>query len=148
MLATAFAGGLIAMQAPINAELGRTIGSLPAASVSFAIGLVALVGITLIAGGGFGRIGEAGGLSWYYLIGGPARGRLRHHRADLRPDARRRGVTAATIGGQLTLSVILDRLAPSGSRQKGISRRASARGGPAGGGHRPDRADAEAMRLA
>ena len=44
VLVTAFAGGLVAMQAPINANLGRTIGSLPAASVSFAIGLVALVG--------------------------------------------------------------------------------------------------------
>ena len=67
---TAFAGGLIAMQAPINSTLGRSVGSLPAASISFAIGLAALVAITLLAGGGFGRVGEAGNLSWYYLSGG------------------------------------------------------------------------------
>jgi transporter family-2 protein len=70
VLATAVAGGLIAMQAPINSGLGRSIGSLPAASVSFAVGTVALVGITLVSGEGFGRIGEIGGLPWYYLIGG------------------------------------------------------------------------------
>src|SRR5215210_6279348 len=69
-LATVGAGGFIALQAPINSTLGRSIGSLPAASVSFAIGLVALVAITLLVGGGFGRLGEAGNLSWHYLTGG------------------------------------------------------------------------------
>ena len=69
VMATAAAGGLVAMQAPINSGLGKAIGSLPAASFSFAIGLVALVGITLVSGEGFGRLGEIGGLSWYYLIG-------------------------------------------------------------------------------
>ncbi len=44
VLATAGAGGLVAMQAPINSGLGKSIGSLPAASFSFAIGLVALLG--------------------------------------------------------------------------------------------------------
>ena len=58
------------MQAPINSGLGKATGSLPAASISFAVGLVALVGITLVAGEGFGQIGEVGDLSWYYLIGG------------------------------------------------------------------------------
>jgi transporter family-2 protein len=70
VMATAFAGGLVAMQAPINSGLGKAIGSLPAASFSFAIGLVALVGITFVSGEGFGQLGEVGGLSWYYLIGG------------------------------------------------------------------------------
>ena len=36
------ATALRAMQAPINSGLGKSIGSLPAASFSFAIGLVAL----------------------------------------------------------------------------------------------------------
>ena len=35
VLLTACAGGLIALQAPINAELGRATGSLAAALVSF-----------------------------------------------------------------------------------------------------------------
>ncbi len=35
---TAAVGGLIALQAPINSGLGRTIGSLQAAFVSFLVG--------------------------------------------------------------------------------------------------------------
>src|SRR6185503_6084338 len=56
VMATAVAGSLVAMQAPINSGLGKTIGSLPAASFSFAIGLVALIGITFISGDGFGQL--------------------------------------------------------------------------------------------
>ena len=121
VMATAFAGGLIAMQAPINATLGRTIGSLPAASVSFAIGLVALVGITLIAGGGFGRLGEAGGLSWYYLTGGLLGAVYVTTALIAVRTLGAGGVTAATIGGQLTLSVILDRLGVFGLEERGLS---------------------------
>ena len=118
---TAFAGGLVAMQAPINANLGRTIGSLPAASVSFGIGLVALVAITLLAGGGFGRIGEAGNLQWYYLIGGLL-GAV--YVTTVLITVRTLGagaVTAATIAGQLTLSVILDRLGILGLEKQGLT---------------------------
>jgi transporter family-2 protein len=118
---TAFAGGLVAMQAPINANLGRAIGSLPAASVSFAIGLVALVAITLIAGGGFGRIGELGDLSWYYLIGGLL-GAVYVTTVLITVKTLGAGaVTAATISGQLTLSVILDRLGVLGLDKQGLS---------------------------
>jgi hypothetical protein len=34
VLATVFAGGLIALQAPINSTFGKSVGNLPAASVS------------------------------------------------------------------------------------------------------------------
>ena len=118
---TAFAGGLVAMQAPINANLGRTIGSLPAASVSFAIGLAALVAITLIAGGGFDRIGEVSDLSWYYLIGGLL-GAVYVTTVLITVKTLGAGaVTAATIAGQLTLSVILDRLGVLGLDKQGLS---------------------------
>jgi transporter family-2 protein len=118
---TAFAGGLVAMQAPINANLGRTIGSLPAASVSFAIGLVALVAITLLAGGGFGRVGEMWSLEWYYLIGGLL-GAV--YVTTVLITVRTLGagaVTAATIAGQLTLSVALDRLGVLGLEKQGLT---------------------------
>ena len=106
VMATAAAGGLVAMQAPINSGLGKSIGSLPAASFSFAIGLCALVGITLVSGEGFGRLGEIGGLDWYWLIGGLLGAG---------------GVTAATIAGQLTLSVVLDQLGILGLAQREIT---------------------------
>ena len=121
VLATAFAGGLVAMQAPINANLGRTVGSLPAASVSFAIGLVALVGITLVAGGGFGRLGEVGGLSWYYLIGGLLGAVYVTTVLIAVRTLGAGGVTAATIAGQLTLSVVLDQLGVLGLEERGLT---------------------------
>ena len=70
LVLTAAVGGLVALQAPINAQLGRTVGSWQAAAVSFTSGTVLLVAIVLVAGGGFGEVGEARGLPWYYLTGG------------------------------------------------------------------------------
>ena len=68
ILMTVVAGGLIAMQAPINSMLGKSVGTFAAASFSFVIGTIALVLITLLVGGGFGELGEARHLSWYYLM--------------------------------------------------------------------------------
>ena len=50
LLLTVVAGGLIAMQAPINSGLGKAVGSLPAASFSFAIGLVLVYAFFLLLG--------------------------------------------------------------------------------------------------
>ena len=49
VLLTAFAGGLVALQAPINGMLGRTIGTWQAALLSFTIGTVALALIVMLA---------------------------------------------------------------------------------------------------
>jgi transporter family-2 protein len=121
VIATAFAGGLVALQAPINSTLGRSIGSLPAASVSFAIGLVALVGITLLAGGGFGRLGEAADLSWYYLVGGLLGAVYVTTVLIAVRSLGAGGVTAATISGQLTLSIVVDRFGLLGIEERGLS---------------------------
>ena len=121
VLATAAAGGLVAMQAPINSGLGKTVGSLPAASFSFAIGLVALAGITLVSGEGFGRLGDVGGLSWYYLIGGMLGAVYVTTVLISVRTLGAGGVTAATIAGQLTLSVVLDQLGVLGLAQREIT---------------------------
>jgi transporter family-2 protein len=110
VLATAFAGGLVAMQAPVNSGLGKAIGSLPAASFSFAIGLVALIGITLVSGEGYGQLGEVGNLSWYYLIGGLFGAVYVTTVLISVRTLGAGGVTAATIAGQLILSVVLDKV--------------------------------------
>ena len=55
VILTAVAGGLIALQAPINAGLGKATGALPAALVSFAVGAIALAAIVVLSG-------KAGGL--------------------------------------------------------------------------------------
>lgn len=105
---TAVAGGLIALQAPINAGLGRATGSLPAALVSFVVGTIALTAIVVISG-------KAGGLSstfdvsWYYLLGGLL-GAVYVANALIAVSAiGAGGVAAATITGQLTASVAIDR---------------------------------------
>jgi bacterial/archaeal transporter family-2 protein len=121
VLATAVAGGLIAMQAPINSGLGKSIGSLPAASVSFAVGTVALVGITLVSGEGFGRLGEIGGLPWYYLIGGILGAVYVTTALIAVRTLGAGGVTAGTIAGQLTLSLVLDQVGFLQLEQRGLT---------------------------
>jgi Putative inner membrane exporter, YdcZ len=64
VLIMAVVGGCIALQAPINAGLGKSTGSFAAATISFAVGTALLAAIVLVSG-------KAGGLSdvahvqWY-----------------------------------------------------------------------------------
>jgi len=121
LLLTVFAGGLIALQAPINSMLGKSVGTFAAASVSFIVGTIALVLITVLVGGGFGDVGEARDLAWYYLAGGllgavyvtTALVAVRSLGAG--------GVTAATIAGQLTLSLVIDQLGILGVDERAIT---------------------------
>ena len=69
VLVMAVVGGGIALQAPINAGLGRATGSFAAAAVSFAIGTILLASIVALSGR-TGGIGEAAHVEWYYLLGG------------------------------------------------------------------------------
>ena len=69
VILTAAVGGLIALQAPINAGLGRSTGSLPAAFVSFLVGTLLLALIVVLAGHTSG-LGSAFDVPWYYLVGG------------------------------------------------------------------------------
>jgi transporter family-2 protein len=110
VMLTAFVGGLIALQAPINSTLGKRIGTLPAASVSFAIGTVVLVVLALVFGGGFGKIGEARNLSWVYLTGGVLGAAYVTSVLVTVRTLGAGGVVAATIAGQLTAAVIVDQL--------------------------------------
>jgi transporter family-2 protein len=105
---TAAAGGLIALQAPINSTLGRSVGTFQAAFVSFAIGTVALALVAALAKGGMAQVVEARHLAWYYLAGGLL-GAIYVTSVLVTVRALGAGgVTAATIAGQLTLSVIVD----------------------------------------
>jgi transporter family-2 protein len=109
VLLTAAAGGLIALQAPINAGLGKATGGLPAALVSFAVGSVALAAIVVLSG-------KAGGLestfdvSWYYLVGGLLGAVYVANALIAVSVIGAGGVAAATVTGQLTASVVIDRL--------------------------------------
>lgn len=120
VILTALAGGLIALQAPINAGLGRATGSLPAALVSFAIGTLALAAIVVLSGQASG-LGSTLDVSWYYLLGGLL-GAVYVANALIAVSAiGAGGVAAATIAGQLTASVAIDRLGLFGLDQVALS---------------------------
>jgi bacterial/archaeal transporter family-2 protein len=105
---TAAVGGLIALQAPINSQLGRAVGSFQAAFVSFTIGTFALAIIAGLARGGYGSISGVSDLSWYYLLGGLLGAVYVTSVLVTVRALGAGGVTAATISGQLTMSVIVD----------------------------------------
>jgi bacterial/archaeal transporter family-2 protein len=118
---TAGVGGLIALQAPVNSMLGKSIGTWQAAAVSFFIGTVALLAIVTLAAGGWGDLGEGGSLPWYYFTGGllgvayvtSVLVTVRYLGAG--------GVTAATIAGQLTMSLVVDQLGILGVERQPIT---------------------------
>lgn len=107
VIATAIVGGLVAAQAPINSKLGKAIGSFPAATISFTSGLVLLVLISVIAGGGFGRLATVS-LPWYYFIGGILGAAYITTVLVTVRTLGAGGITAATIAGQLSASIALD----------------------------------------
>jgi transporter family-2 protein len=121
VMLTVVAGGLIAMQAPINSILGRAVGTFAAASVSFVVGTFALILITLLVGGGFGDLGEARHLSWYYLMGGILGAVYVTTALVAVRELGAGGVTAATIAGQLTLSLVIDQLGILGVEERTIT---------------------------
>jgi transporter family-2 protein len=108
VLLTAAAGGLVALQAPINSRLGKAVGTFPAASVSFAIGLLVLVGIVFLTADGFSKIGEVRHLPWYGLLGGVLGAAYVSSVLVTVRTLGVGGVTAATIAGQLTMAVVID----------------------------------------
>jgi len=118
---TAAVGGLIALQAPINSQLGKKIGTFQAAFFSFAIGTMLLLVIAAFAKGGLGRIGEARHLSWYYLTGGILGAAYVTSVLVTVRTLGAGGVVAATIAGQLTMAVVVDQLGILGVAKQPIT---------------------------
>jgi bacterial/archaeal transporter family-2 protein len=109
VLFMAVVGGLIALQAPVNAGLGKGTGTFAAALVSFMVGTAVLAAIVVVSGKA-GGVAEATNVEWYYLIGGIL-GAAYVFTALVTVDTiGAGGVAAATITGQLTASLLLDRL--------------------------------------
>ena len=113
-------GGLIALQPAINAGLGRATGNIAAAFVSFAIGTVVLAAIVVIAGQASG-LSSAFDVRWYYLLGGVLGAAYVFTALTTVSTIGAGGVAAATITGQLTLSVVIDRLGILGLDEQPIT---------------------------
>jgi transporter family-2 protein len=113
-------GGLIAIQPVVNAGLGRSTGNLAAALVSFAVGTLLLAAIVALSGqaGGVGSLVE---VPWYYLLGGVLGATYVFTALVMVSSIGAGGVAAATITGQLTASIVLDRLGVLGLEQTPIT---------------------------
>lgn len=117
---TAVVGGLLALQAPINSNLSDSTGNLPAALVSFLVGTIILAAIVVISGKA-GSLSEVGNVPWYYLAGGILGAVYVTVALALVSTIGAGGVAAATIAGQLTMSVVIDRIGAFGLDQEPIT---------------------------
>jgi transporter family-2 protein len=121
VLLTALTGGLVALQAPINSVLGRSIGTWQAAFVSFAIGTAALALIAALATGGMGQIAELRHVSVLYLTGGLLGAAYITSVLVTVRTLGLGGVTAATIAAQLGVSVVVDQFGLLGVTRQPIT---------------------------
>jgi transporter family-2 protein len=119
-IATAIVGGLIALQAPINSHLGKASGTFAAALISFGIGTVALLGIVVVTG----HVHELSGMTdvrWYYLLGGALGAAYVTTVLLTVRTLGAGGATAATVAGQLTTAMVIDRLGVLGLEKTPIT---------------------------
>lgn len=108
VIAMALVGGLIAAQPAINSTLAKSTGSLPAAFVSFFVGTLALGAIVVLSGQA-GRLSSVGEVGPLYLVGGLLGAVYVFSALLVVREIGAGGVAAATIAGQLSFSVVLDR---------------------------------------
>ncbi len=120
VLIMAVVGGCIALQAPINAGLGKSTGSFAAATISFAVGTLLLAAIVTVSGKASG-LGEVSHVEWYYLLGGALGAAYVFSALVLVSQIGAGGVAAATVTGQLTTSVVLDQIGFLGLEQQPIT---------------------------
>jgi bacterial/archaeal transporter family-2 protein len=108
VVVAAVVGGLVATQAPLNSQLGRTVGALQASVVALAVSFVALLALAAVTDGlgGIRRIGDA---PLYVAIGGGLAGALYVGSIVFTVRALgATGLTAVTIAGQLGVAIVID----------------------------------------
>jgi transporter family-2 protein len=120
VLVTAVVGGVLALQAPINAGLGRAAGQLPAALISFMVGTLLLAAIVGLSGE-VGSLGSTFDVRWYYLVGGALGAAYVTVALIAVKSIGAGGVAAATIAGQLATAVLIDRLGILGLEETPIT---------------------------
>ena len=101
-------GGVLAAQAPLNSQLGRSVGGLQASVVALGVSFAAVLALAALTGGvgGLRRIGEA---PLHVAVGGGLIGAL--YVGSIVWTVRALGaggLTAVTIAGQLGLAIVID----------------------------------------
>jgi transporter family-2 protein len=121
LVAAVAIGGVVAMQAPLNSALGRTVGGVQASLLAIGVSFVALAALAAVAGG-FGGLARAGDAPLHVLIGGGLIGALYVGSIVFTVRALGAGgLTAATIAGQLTLAVAIDHFGWLGVERSPVS---------------------------
>jgi bacterial/archaeal transporter family-2 protein len=122
VLVTVAAGGFVAAQAPANNVLSKSLGTFGAASVNFVVGTVCVLVVTFAFAGGFAGDEGAQTPPWYYwVIGGLGGVAIVVTTLVAVRELGAGGITAAVIAGQLTLSVVLDRLGVLGLEERAVT---------------------------
>ncbi len=121
VLLTAGVGGLLAAQAPINGQLGQSVGKLQAALISFIVGTALLTAIVFIFSGGFSQGVGVGTVPWYYFVGGLLGAGYITTVIFTVGVLGAGGITAATISAQLVTSMVLDAIGAFGLEKHPIT---------------------------
>lgn len=105
------AGGMIALQAPINAEAATRLGHpLSAATMSFVVGTVVLAVLALLVARGSTNLGALQTMPLYMLLGGGLLGAVYVSvNLILAPKIGVAAIMALAIAGQLVTALFLDR---------------------------------------
>ena len=109
VLLAVVAGCFVGLQAPINARLGRQVGSLQAATVSFLVGTLLLLLVASLSSRGLEGITSAGRAPWWALIGGILGAVYVTVALVTVRTLGVSGLTAIVVAGQLTIAVVVDR---------------------------------------
>jgi transporter family-2 protein len=120
VLATLAVGALIAMQPPVNSELGKRTTVLAAALISTGISVLVL-GVLALAFGQLGHVRRVPHIPAIYLTGGLMGAGLVSVSLVTVRTLGAGGVVAATVSGQLVVSAILDRYGFLGLDRVGLT---------------------------
>jgi transporter family-2 protein len=120
VIATAAVGGLIALQPPVNAQLGKATSVLGAAFISTAISAL-VMGVLFFVSGKGGELARIPDVKPIYLIGGLLGAALVTVSLVTVNTLGAGGVVAATVSAQLIVSALLDRAGVLGLEEIGLS---------------------------
>ena len=115
------AGAAVGAQAPVNATLGRSVGTVQAAMLSFAVGLAVLCVVVAFSAAGFSGLRHVGDVPWWCLLGGAAGAAIVSASIIGVRSLGASGVTAAVVTGQLSASVLIDALGLFGVERQPVS---------------------------
>jgi bacterial/archaeal transporter family-2 protein len=122
VVATMAAGGIVAAQAPVNNVLSKKVGTFGAVSVNFLVGTVLVLVVTFALAGGIKNTAGVESPAWgYWVFGGFAGVAIVLTTLVTVRELGAGALTVALIAGQLTLSVVLDRLGVLGLEERAIT---------------------------